>query len=68
MMGKQKMGSMFANPKQEDYAFLLDLFAAGKAAPVIDRCYPLSETAEAFRNYIEGRASGKIVKTVQRTI
>jgi len=31
---------------------------------VIDRCYPLSETAEALRYLGEGHARGKVVITV----
>jgi NADPH:quinone reductase-like Zn-dependent oxidoreductase len=40
-----------------------ELIEAGKVKPVIDRCYPLSETAEALRYYGEGHARGKVVIT-----
>jgi len=33
--------------------------------PAIDRCFPLSETAEAFRYFGEGHFKGKIVITVE---
>jgi NADPH:quinone reductase-like Zn-dependent oxidoreductase len=41
-----------------------ELLEAGKVVPVIDRCYPLSEVAEAFRYMGEG-PQGKVVITVE---
>ena len=32
--------------------------------PVIDRCYPLSETAEALQYFEEGNPRGKVVITI----
>ena len=43
-----------------------ELIEAGKVTPVIDRCYPLSEIAEALRYYGEGHARGKVVITVEQ--
>jgi NADPH:quinone reductase-like Zn-dependent oxidoreductase len=40
------------------------LLEAGQVVPVIDRRYPLSETAEAIRYLEEGHAKAKIVITV----
>ena len=60
----QNLVTFLARPRQADLALLRDLMAAGKVTPVIDRCYPLSDVAEAFR-YFEGRhARGKVVITV----
>ena len=42
-----------------------ELLEAGKVVPVIDRRYPLSEVAEAFRYFGEGRAKGKVVITLE---
>ena len=67
MMGRKKMGTLFASPNQKDMNFLIELFESGKVVPVIDRCYPLSEVAEAFRYLEEGNARGKIVITVVHT-
>jgi len=39
---------------------------AGKVVPVIEKCYPLSETAEAIRYLVEGHARGKVVITVDQ--
>jgi hypothetical protein len=33
---------------------------------VLDRCFPLSETADAFRYFGEGRARGKVIISVQQ--
>lgn len=56
------MGIAKINPKDLD--FLKELLAAGKIVPVIDRRYPLSQTAQALRYLGEGHAGGKIVITV----
>ena len=44
-----------------DMGELAELMGSGKVTPVIDRRYPLAETAEAIRYSEEGRARGKIV-------
>ena len=41
-----------------------ELLEAGKVVPIIDRCYPLSEVADAIRYLEEGHAQGKVVITV----
>jgi NADPH:quinone reductase-like Zn-dependent oxidoreductase len=63
--GGKKMGTMgIAKINQKDLVYLGQLLEAGKIAPVIDRRYPLSEIAEAFR-YIEAKhAQGKVVITM----
>jgi NADPH:quinone reductase-like Zn-dependent oxidoreductase len=61
----KKLGSMgLAKVIQEDLVFLGELLEAGKITPFIDRTYPLSETAEAFRYFEETHAQGKVVVTV----
>jgi NADPH:quinone reductase-like Zn-dependent oxidoreductase len=47
-----------------DLAALVELVEAGKVTPVIDRTYPLSETAAALRHVGTGRARGTVVITV----
>ena len=62
------MGSMFGNPNQKDYSFLIELFEAGKVVPVIDRRFTLSEVAEALR-YVEKRhARGKVIINVKHNV
>ena len=66
MNGKQKMGFMgIAKINHKDLAFLGELLEAKKIVPVIDRRYPLSETAAALRYLSEGHARGKIVITMR---
>jgi NADPH:quinone reductase-like Zn-dependent oxidoreductase len=43
---------------------LKELIEAGKVTPVIDRTYPLSESADAIRYLETGRARGKVVISV----
>ena len=62
--GRQNMGNVLARPNQKDLACMKELLEAGKVIPVIDRCYPLSETAEAIRYLEAGHARGKVVITV----
>ena len=66
--GSQKMGNMgVAKPNQNDLVMIKELLEAGKVKPVVDRCYPLAETAEAIRYFEEGHAQGKVVITVTQT-
>lgn len=51
-------------PNKEDLATLKQLVEAGKITPVIDRTYPLSESAEAIGHVGEGHAQGKTIITV----
>jgi NADPH:quinone reductase-like Zn-dependent oxidoreductase len=49
---------------RKDLIAITELCELGKVRPVIDRTFPLSETAEAMRYVTEGRARGKVVITV----
>jgi NADPH:quinone reductase-like Zn-dependent oxidoreductase len=62
MTGKRKMVPLLAKPPSStDLAFMRGLLENGKVAPVVDRCYTLSELPEALRYLKEGHARGKIV-------
>jgi NADPH:quinone reductase-like Zn-dependent oxidoreductase len=65
--GGQKASSLAARSNVEDLLFVKELIEAGRVAPVIDRCYPLSEVADALRYYGERHARGKVVITVARS-
>lgn len=47
-----------------DMTVLRELLESGKVKPVIDRSYPSSQMADAFRHLGEGHAQGKIVLTM----
>jgi NADPH:quinone reductase-like Zn-dependent oxidoreductase len=62
----KKMSIVVWRPnKKEDMVFLTELLEAGKVVPIIDRRYPLSEVAEAFRYFEEGHHQGKLVINVE---
>ncbi len=65
--GNRKIGLMgIAKLNQKDLVYVKELLEAGKVVPVIDRRYPLRETAEALRYLEEGHARGKVVITVDQ--
>jgi NADPH:quinone reductase-like Zn-dependent oxidoreductase len=67
--GEKKVGMMLAHITPEDLNAMKQLIEAGKVRPVIDRTFPLSETADAIR-YCEGEKSrpgharGKVIITM----
>jgi NADPH:quinone reductase-like Zn-dependent oxidoreductase len=63
--GRQRVANFIAKLNQKDLVFMQALLAAGKVVPVIDRCYPLHETAEAIRYLEVGHARGKVVIAVE---
>ncbi len=65
--GRQKMGFMgIAKMNQKDLVCMKELLEAGKVVPVIERRYPLGETAEALQYLEEGHAKGKVVITMDQ--
>jgi NADPH:quinone reductase-like Zn-dependent oxidoreductase len=60
----QRLRSFFSKPRGADLVVLKELIEAGKVTPVIDRAFPLSETAEAIRYVGERSTQGKTVITV----
>jgi NADPH:quinone reductase-like Zn-dependent oxidoreductase len=64
MSDGRKMTSAMKKANQKDLLFIKDLLEQEKIRPVIDTCYPLSKTAEAFRYFEKGHARGKVVITI----
>jgi NADPH:quinone reductase-like Zn-dependent oxidoreductase len=61
---RQDLRRYLFKPNQKDLTFLKELAESGKLQAVVDRTYPLSETAAALA-YIEGgHVAGKVVVTV----
>jgi len=57
----QKAVMFIAKSSQDDLTLLGELIATGKLRPIIDRCYNLSEAADAIGHVEEGHARGKVV-------
>jgi NADPH:quinone reductase-like Zn-dependent oxidoreductase len=53
-------------PKGQDLAFIAELIEMGKVVPVIDKRFPLSQAAEAFRYLDKGHAIGKVIITMEQ--
>jgi len=64
MTGPQKMGNLLARPNKADLTFVSQLLESGKIVPVIDKRFPLDQTADALRYLEEGHARGKVIITV----
>ena len=64
LFGSKKMKSLYVSSTLEDLDFLKELIEAGDVKPIIDRCYPLGETADALKYYAAGHAQGKVVITI----
>jgi len=62
--GGQKMTQLSHEPSVDDLVYVKGLVEAGKVRPVIDRSFPLEEVVEAFRYFVEGHPSGKVVITM----
>ena len=62
--GTQKMPFFLAKNSKEDFIVLTQMIEAGKVRPVIDRTYPLTQTADAMRYLETGHARAKVVITV----
>ncbi|MET8630978.1 NAD(P)-dependent alcohol dehydrogenase [Kitasatospora sp. NPDC004669] len=56
----QHLGTFIASEHADGLRDLTALIDAGTLSPVVDRAYPLAETAAAVRHLLEGRVTGKL--------
>lgn len=61
---KGRLATFMMRSKNEDLVFLQQLIATGKVRPVMERAFPLAQTAEAMNYLHEGHARGKIAVVV----
>lgn len=64
LAGSKKLHALASRPNLEDLNVVKEFVESGKIKPVIDRWYPLRETADAFRYIEDTHAQGKIIVTV----
>lgn len=60
----KEMGLVAYKPNK-DLNYLTALFESGKLKMAIDKCFPLAETADAFRHFGQGRFKGKAVVKIR---
>jgi NADPH:quinone reductase-like Zn-dependent oxidoreductase len=61
---RQRLTTFIATQRLADIQHLADLMVAGDVTPILDRTYPLTETADAMRHLVAGRVRGKLTISV----
>ena len=60
----QRLRPLPSRQSREELLAVTGLIKDGKVTPVVDRTYPLAQTAEGLRTVEQGHARGKLVITV----
>ena len=63
----QRLGTFVNKENGADLRELVEHITAGAVKPVLDRTFPLPDTAAAIRYLVDGRNRGKVVVTVDST-
>jgi NADPH:quinone reductase-like Zn-dependent oxidoreductase len=61
MFTSQRLTTFIVRPNQQDLLVLTELVESGKAKPIVERRYPLSQTADALRQLGLGHTQGQTV-------
>jgi NADPH:quinone reductase-like Zn-dependent oxidoreductase len=62
---RQRLVRYISKPNSADLSLLKELVESGRVKPVIDRVFPINETAAALRHIETGHARGKVVVRVR---
>jgi NADPH:quinone reductase-like Zn-dependent oxidoreductase len=66
--GGRRVRSLLVQPSAADLQTLTSWIESGKLRPIIDRCYPLADVAEAHRYSETMRVCGKLVLVVDQEL